>query len=186
MYQKELQNKMDEIQARKRRPSALSEALCMAAAAMLIITIVLLLCYGRRGQDPAQDQPAPAPRIEQPAAAVRELSEWEILWMAVALTESRYNPAAVGSAHDSGILQLTPIYVKEVNRVSGSAYQLDDAFDIEKALEITYAMQDHYNPERDIELAIWLHNKSPYYRREVLKNMEFVKRMEAFREVLTK
>ena len=114
------------------------------------------------------------------------LSNYQALVMAIAFTESRFNPDAVGKAHDSGVLQLTPIYVKEVNRIAGTDYQLEDAFDIDKAIEIFDAMQAHYNPDQDIELAIRLHNKSPYYRREVLKNLEFIKQMESFRKSLKK
>ena len=112
------------------------------------------------------------------------LSEWQQLQLAIAYTESRFNPQAVGKAHDSGVLQLTPIYIREVNRVAGTSYELADAFDIEKAAEIFSRMQDHYNPEHDLEKAIRLHNRSPYYRREVLKNLEFIKQMEAVREAV--
>ena len=112
------------------------------------------------------------------------LNEWQELILAIAYTESRFNPTAVGKAHDSGVLQLTPIYIREVNRVAGTSYELADAFDIEKAVEIFSRMQEHYNPEHDVEKAIRLHNRSPYYRREVLKNLEFIKQMEAVREAV--
>lgn len=114
------------------------------------------------------------------------LNEWQELILAIAYTESRFNPQAVGKAHDSGVLQLTPIYIREVNRVAGTSYALADAFDIEKAVEIFSRMQEHYNPEHDVEKAIRLHNRSPYYRREVLKNLEFIKQMEDVRETVKK
>lgn len=114
------------------------------------------------------------------------LTTWQELILAIAYTESRFNPQAVGKAHDSGVLQLTPIYIREVNRVAGTDYELADAFDIEKAVEIFSRMQEHYNPEHDVEKAIRLHNRSPYYRREVLKNLEFIKKMEAVREAVKK
>ena len=110
------------------------------------------------------------------------LTTWQELILAIAYTESRFNAQAVGKANDSGVLQLTPIYIREVNRVAGTDYQLGDAFDIEKAVEIFSKMQEHYNPEHDLEKAIRLHNRSPYYRREVLKNLEFIKQMEDVRE----
>lgn len=114
------------------------------------------------------------------------LTPWQELILAIAYTESRFNPQAVGKAHDSGVLQLTPIYIREVNRVAGTDYELADAFDIEKAVEIFSRMQEHYNPEHDVEKAIRLHNRSPYYRREVLKNLEFIKQMEDVRETVKK
>jgi len=114
------------------------------------------------------------------------LDAWQQLLMAIAYTESRFNPQAVGKAHDSGVLQLTPIYIREVNRIAGTDYQLADAFDIDTAMEIFALMQEHYNPEHDVEKAIRLHNRNPYYRREVLKNLEFIKHMEDVREALKK
>ena len=114
------------------------------------------------------------------------LTTWQELILAIAYTESRFNPQAVGKAHDSGVLQLTPIYIREANRIAGADYELADAFDIEKAVEIFSIMQDHYNPEHDVEKAIRLHNRSPYYRREVLKNLEFIKQMEDVREAAKK
>lgn len=114
------------------------------------------------------------------------LTPWQELILAIAYTESRFNTQAVGKAHDSGVLQLTPIYIREVNRVAGTSYALADAFDIEKAVEIFSRMQERYNPEHDLEKAIRLHNRSPYYRREVLKNLEFIKKMEAVREAVKK
>ena len=114
------------------------------------------------------------------------LNEWQELILAIAYTESRFNPQAVGKDHDTGVLQLTPIYVREANRIAGADYELADAFDIEKSVKIFSIMQDHYNPEHDVEKAIRLHNRSPYYRREVLKNLEFIKKMEAVREAVKK
>lgn len=114
----------------------------------------------------------------------RELTEWERMVMAIALTESRFNPSAVGAANDTGILQLTPVYVAEVNRVSGTDYIREDAFDIGKSLEMFALMQEHYNVGKDINYAIYLHNKSDAYKRKVLENMETVSRYEALRTKL--
>lgn len=114
------------------------------------------------------------------------LSDWQLTQMAIAMTESRFNPDALGKASDSGLLQLTPIYVAEVNRISGADYILDDAFDIGKSLEMFDRMQAHYNPERDIDTAIYYHNKSPYYRKEVKRNLEFIQRYETARAAIMK
>ena len=114
------------------------------------------------------------------------LTTWQQLQLAIAYTESRFDPTAVGKSNDSGVLQLTPIYISEVNRIAGTSYKICDAFDVEAAVAIFDAMQQHYNPDHDIEQAIRLHNKSPYYKREVLKNMEFIRNMEAVREAVKK
>ena len=110
-----------------------------------------------------------------------ELSEWQKLMLAIAFTESRFNPDAVGKAGDYGCLQITQVYVREVNRVSGANYCHEDAFDIEMSLAMFSAIQDEYNPQRDMELAIRLHNKSAAYRRSVLDNLAMIERMETFR-----
>ena len=113
-----------------------------------------------------------------------ELTDWQVLQLAIAYTESRFNPAAVGKAQDSGILQITPIYVAEVNRIAGTDYVLQDAFDPVKSLEMWDLMQAHYNEGRDLERAIALHNRAPQYRAAVLQNMEWIRRYEAFRKQL--
>ncbi len=113
-----------------------------------------------------------------------ELTDWQVLQLAIAYTESRFNPSAVGKAQDSGILQITPIYVAEVNRIAGTDYVLQDAFDPVKSLEMWDLMQAHYNEGRDLERAIALHNRAPQYRAAVLQNMEWIRRYEAFRKQL--
>lgn len=124
-------------------------------------------------------------RIDTVAVSL-PLDDWQVLQMAIAFTESRFDPDAVGKAHDSGILQLTPIYVAEVNRVAGTDYTIQDAFDIEKALEIFETMQAVKNPTKDIETAIRYHNKAGYYRSTVLRNMTFIRNYEAVRAAVKK
>lgn len=108
------------------------------------------------------------------------LTEWEVMELAMAYTESKFNPSAVGKDKDYGILQITPIYVDEVNRLGGD-YSHADAFDIDKSLEMFEILQAHHNPERDIKKGISLHNKSKYYAMEVENNIALVRRMETAR-----
>ena len=139
----------------------------------------------------AQEDPEPAP-VPEKISAVQllrkqhqdDLTDWQVLQLAIAYTESRFNPSAVGKAQDSGILQITPIYVAEVNRIAGTDYVLQDAFDTGKSLEMWDLMQAHYNEGRDLERAIALHNRAPQYRAAVLQNMEWIRRYEAFRKQL--
>lgn len=172
-------------------------SLIACLASLLILTIAFGASF-RKGEKDAEEEiwrrvsatavlyeEAPT-RVDTLVFITDHLTPWQELILAIAYTESRFNPQAVGKAHDSGVLQLTPIYIREVNRVAGTDYQLGDAFDIEKAVEIFSKMQEHYNPEHDLEKAIRLHNRSPYYRREVLKNLEFIKQMEDVREAVKK
>lgn len=109
------------------------------------------------------------------------LSDWQILQMAIALTESHFNPDAVGKNSDRGVFQITPIYMQEVNRLTGREYTNEDCFDVDLSLEMFSLMQGAKNPERDLDQAIYYHNKSPYYRKAVKENMEQIRRAEEMR-----
>lgn len=172
-------------------------SLIACLASLLILTIVFGSSF-RKGEKDAEEEiwrrvsatavlyEEALPRVDTLVFITDHLTPWQEIILAIAYTESRFNPCAVGKDHDTGVLQLTPIYVREANRIAGADYELADAFDIEKSVEIFSIMQDHYNPEHDVEKAIRLHNRSPYYRREVLKNLEFIKKMEAVREAVKK
>lgn len=114
------------------------------------------------------------------------LSDWETMKLAIIKTESEFNPFAVGTKGDLGLFQITPIYVKEVNRILGEeAYIHEDAFCPEKAMEMFNIMQNHHNPKHDISKAITLHNPTalPQYAIKVRKNMEWVRQYEQLRTI---
>lgn len=113
------------------------------------------------------------------------LSAWQELIMAISYTESRWNPEAVGKNQDSGCLQIVPIYVAEINRLYGTSYTIQDAFDIDKSLEMYELMQAAKNPEQDIDKAIYFHNKSESYRRTVLNNLQLIRNYEKIRARVT-
>ncbi len=114
----------------------------------------------------------------------QELSDFDKLTLALALTESRFNPNADSGAGDFGLLQLRSIYLAEVNRLYKTNYTIEDAFDIDKSIEIFRLMQSHYNPDGDIETAIFFHNKSSAYKAKALQNYELICRMEEVRAKL--
>lgn len=115
--------------------------------------------------------------VEVPA--VNTISEWDILKLAIIKTESEFDSTAVGSHNDVGLMQITPIYVQEVNRLLGEdRFTHEDAFDTMKALEMFEVMQFFRNPDHDIDLAISLHNKSKAYARRVKSNMEYIRTYE--------
>ncbi len=88
-----------------------------------------------------------------------EPKEWDILIQALIIVESEGNQFAEGKTNDVGILQITPIYVKEVNRIlNENVYLLSHRTDIEKSLEMFEIYQAHHNPTRDILRAIKIHN----------------------------
>ena len=105
-------------------------------------------------------------------------SEWDIFIQALIQVESEGKEDAVGKTNDVGILQITPIYVKDVNRILGEdKYDLSCRTDTEKSLEMFEILQGHYNPSKSIDKAIKLHNpKAPQsYRIKIMNKMEIIK-----------
>lgn len=134
---------------------------------------------------PPEAKSEPYSDTTPPAAPADTLSDWQLLEMAIAFTESRYNPDARGKAGDIGVLQITPIYVKELNRLLGDdTFRHEDATDIAQSIRMFETMQGLKNPDRDIELAIHYHNKSTAYKSKVLQNYRLIKRYETMRKTL--
>ena len=116
------------------------------------------------------------------------LSEWETTQLALILTESQMDSLAVGKDNDLGILQITPIFVDEVNRLVGKdLFTHQDALSPEKSLQMLAIYQEHKNPSHDTDKAIQLHNpKGGYaYARKVKKNIARVKTYEYYRNLVT-
>lgn len=115
----------------------------------------------------------------------KELTDWQILQMAIVMTESRFDPEAVGKSKDWGIFQITPIYVKELNRIQDEVeYSHEDAFDVDKAIEMFNLMQEFHNPAHNFDTMLRYHNKAEWYRRKVEANVEFIENMERVRRSL--
>ena len=116
------------------------------------------------------------------------ISEWETTQLALILTESQMDSLAVGKDNDLGILQITPIFVDEVNRLVGKdLFTHQDALSPEKSLQMLAIYQEHKNPSHDTDKAIQLHNpKGGYaYARKVKKNIARVKTYEYYRTLVT-
>lgn len=114
----------------------------------------------------------------------KELSDFDKLTLAIALTESRFNPDADSGQGDHGLLQLRSIYIAEVNRLYDTEYTIEDAFDIDKSLAMFHLLQGYYNPSKDINKAIQYHNRNQNYKRVVMENYELICRMEEVRAKL--
>ena len=122
------------------------------------------------------------------SAPDKHLSEWETTQLALILTESQMDSLAVGKDNDLGILQITPIFVDEVNRLVGKdLFTHQDALSPEKSLQMLAIYQEHKNPTHDTDKAIQLHNpKGGYaYARKVKKNIARVKTYEHYRTLVT-
>lgn len=89
--------------------------------------------------------------------------------------ESKGNPFAVGTTNDVGILQITPICVKEANRIlKREEYTLDDRFSHKKSVEIFNIIQGHHNPSFNLIRAcrIWNPGAGKSYTEKILKEYE--------------
>lgn len=106
-----------------------------------------------------------------------QYTEWDIFLEALIMKESNGDPQAIGKTQDVGILQITPIYVKEANRLSGKGFTLEDRTSVEKSMEMFNIIQDYWNPDKNIDKAIKLHNPGagPEYAEAIYKNMEIIK-----------
>lgn len=146
----------------------------MIYAKTILITLCLLAGCARTEEHP----------LPQPDPVQESISEWAKLQLAIALTESHFDPNAVGSNGDKGIFQIRDIYIAEVNRLAGTSYTPEDAFDIGKSLEMFALMQEYKNPARNLDTAIRYHNKGQAYKKKVMDNLALIERYETLREML--
>ena len=95
--------------------------------------------------------------------------DWSKIMNAIIQVESRGNAKAHNANGDCiGILQITPILVKQCNiwlknQKSSKRYTLKDRYDVGKSKEMFIMIQEHYNPSHNVEKAIRLWNGGPNY-----------------------
>ena len=113
---------------------------------------------------------------------VDSLTEWQIFIMSLIEVECERNPKA--KLKDAiGPFQITPIYVEEINRLYNTKYIHEDAWDLDKSLQMFEMMNDYYNPKRNIDDAIKLHNPTAdsRYSKKIKKRMELIRFNEQVR-----
>lgn len=91
--------------------------------------------------------------------------EWNDMLKAIIHVESRGNEKAISKNNKHwGILQISPIIVKDCNRILGTnKYKNADRLNKEKSIEMFHVIQNYYNPEKNIEKAIRLWNGGSNY-----------------------
>ena len=110
------------------------------------------------------------------------LSYWDIFTLALIKVESEYNNNTVSSVGAKGYFQMTPIYVKEVNRIHKTNFTFDQVTDFAKAYEIFDLMQKAHNPDYNMDKALELHNgKHVWYNKRVYREMRNIKMYENMR-----
>ena len=109
--------------------------------------------------------------------------DWEPVMNAIIQIESKGNPAAVNGPY-VGVLQISPILVKECNNIlkstgSSKRYSLSDRFNAAKSKEMFVIIQSFHNPLNSVEKAIRLWSggirynvaKTQAYFRKVMRHM---------------
>ena len=103
------------------------------------------------------------------SAQTNQRYDWSKIMNAIIQVESRGNAKAHNANGDCiGILQITPILVKQCNiwlknLKSSKRYTLKDRYDVGKSKEMFIMIQEHYNPSHNVEKAIRLWNGGPNY-----------------------
>lgn len=115
------------------------------------------------------------------------LTEWEIFVMALVEVECERNPDAKSSKDAIGPFQITEVYVSEINRLYNTNYVFEDAWNLNKSIEMFELMNDYYNPNRDIDKAIQIHNPGAgsWYAKRIKERMKLIKFSELVRSELT-
>lgn len=106
--------------------------------------------------------------------------DWNPIMDAIIQVESRGNAKAHNPNGDcAGILQIVPILVKECNQIlakrkSKKRYTLGDRYNVSKSKEMFILLQEHFNPEHNVEKAIrcwnsgfygnWRNRSGEYYK----------------------
>lgn len=97
-------------------------------------------------------------------AQERSSFDWNDVIDAIIKVESKGNPNAVnGNGRCVGLLQITPILVKECNGILKSKgcskrYTLGDRYNEQKSREMFVLIQNKYNPSNNVENGIRLWN----------------------------
>lgn len=104
--------------------------------------------------------------------------DWDCFISAIVIVESNGKWDAKGKNDDVGVLQITPILVRDCNRILGrEKYTLADRLDSLKSVEMFNVVQKHYNPQRDFHWALKLWNSGAplSYHRKVMDKYNEIK-----------
>lgn len=86
--------------------------------------------------------------------------------MSVMKVESGFYEKITGKNNDVGCLQITPVMVREANRIlRKKTYNNNDRFNFEKSVEIFFIVQNYHNPGFDLKSVckIWNPKAGNYY-----------------------
>lgn len=115
---------------------------------------------------------------EEEAVVNQDSLDWEDFTRALIWVESKGDSKEIGSKDDTGVLQITPILLRDCNRILGyERFTLTDRLDSLKSVEMFNIIQDHYNLQHDFHLALKIWNgKAPLsYHRKVMDKFNEIK-----------
>ena len=95
----------------------------------------------------------------------KQTVDWDKLIEAIIWIESNGNDKAVNHKTNAvGCMQITPIYLKQCNKIAGyEKYKLSDRYNRSKSIEMFNIYQSYFNPDKDLHLAIKVHNPKASY-----------------------
>ena len=148
--------------------------------------VFLLLCVYFYGPSEASEPSMSDSVVCEIIPREDSLTEWDMFTLALIGVESTFDSTALSDKDARGFLQLTSVWVDEVNRLCATSYSYEDAWRTERAVELYELMQDHKNPGRDLETAIRLHNPRAgrWYARRIYRELEKVRAYEKVRKIL--
>lgn len=156
------------------------QLILLALTAVNVALIILLALVGiSRNEESAEPKVVISNQYQR-------LDEWQVMMMAIMEEESGYDSQALSDHNARGVMQITPIYVDEINRISRYRYEHMDAHNDTSAVVMFTTMQDYYNAEHDIDKAIRMHNPTAgkWYARRIKMRMDVIRRMEELRELI--
>ena len=121
--------------------------------------------------------------VAMPTMAQSREKSWERVMNAIIQVESEGNAKAHNPVGDcAGILQITPILVKECNQIlakqkSKRRYTLGDRYNAQKSKEMFIMLQEHFNPELNVEKAIKQWNCGFYTKDWKSKSIGYYKKV---------
>lgn len=104
----------------------------------------------------------------------------QTLLHAIIQVESGGNPHQINWKENAiGLLQIRPVMIEEVNRISlltgrAERFQLEDAFDSLKSIQIYWIVQEYWNPTNDLRKGTLVWNgrgKTNTYWKKIQKHL---------------
>lgn len=124
---------------------------------------------------------AAVPTMANSQLKKKEGKKIERVMNAIIAVESKGNPKA--KSNDCvGVLQISEILVKECNQIlkkrkSNKRYTLGDRYNVKKSKEMFILLQEHFNPELNVEKAIKCWNCGFYTKQWKNKSIEYYKKV---------